>query len=435
MADERTKFQRFIAGATAAIQTPEERKAATKQRQKEQKIKDNLEIIDKSFSGINNAIDRGDRQALGSGASIARAVAEQGGSIAESFKAGVNFIDLQSKETPQQKREAESIQKLREKGVSFPSRSEPPQRIRGAIAEAPISRIRQQVHSTIAPGVDVAPVSEPLTQPSTDFVSTGDIVAEGSRRIQQIESQRAQEEEKVANELKVQGEVDAQQAKIRAKILVSLRSAKLKMGNSLRSFVDVARRTEQLSGIKPGFIAGAINNVILDPLQLNEFIRGFKGGLVEVATSVGATAIPGARAVRLVNVFKKTGIEINQRMPSAVQTTADSMVNSLSSDVAAVPWLYLEEFKDLSDKDAKSEWDKLSRQEQGDRFNSLEPELQIFEENYRGSAIGEILKTEPQLFRPEEILTAKSNIARWISNTNLGLSKEEVLQRVNSGEF
>jgi len=211
-----------------------------------------------------------------------------------------------------------------------------------------------------------------------------------------------------AGERKAQESLRTAQLKDVEKRKVNLRSSKLKLGNSLRSFIDVGRRTEQLvPGVKPGVLGGSIS-FILGKTKLNEFVRGFVGGLTEVAAAVGATAIPNARAVRLVSLFKGTGIGRFDTIESGVQTTADSIVNGMSGDMAAAPWEYI--FGNLpTERQAKAEWDKLTRNEQTEIVDTVLPQmLENFEDAFVSESLNTIFDEDPQLLGDRTIKRIES---------------------------
>jgi len=217
------------------------------------------------------------------------------------------------------------------------------------------------------------------------------------------EGRRAIKKEDI--EFGAQKQLEAQDVKDVSKRQVNLRSAKLKLGNSLRSFVDVAKRTQKIvPGIKPGLIGGTISEV-LGVTRANEFVEGFKGGLIEVAAAIGANAIPGARAVRIVNLFKKTGINIRSTIESAIQTTADSYVNSISTDMAASPWEYIDAFKNIKGIGArKKAWNNLTKEQQDNVIDIILPKaLEDFENQFVSSNIQQIFEIEPGLLKKETV--------------------------------
>lgn len=140
--------------------------------------------------------------------------------------------------------------------------------------------------------------------------------------------------------IKAEGQTDAQRQKDVLKSTQDLLNAELKIDNQLDNFVDVAERTMDLTGVSPGILSGLASKV-LGATKVNEFYAGFVGGEVEYAAAIGRMAIPGARAVRMVDLFKKSAPTSFDTIESGIQNSADSFRNALSTDMSRNPHQYL----------------------------------------------------------------------------------------------
>lgn len=189
--------------------------------------------------------------------------------------------------------------------------------------------------------------------------------------------------------LDVQKQVATQKAKSQLTTEQALTNATLKIENSYDSFLDVANRTKELvPGVDPGLIGGTFSK-IFGVTRANEFVEGFEGSLIEAAAAIGAIAIPGARAVRLVELFKKTGISINSTIESAIMTSADSFRQSITTDMSRNPSAYIEG------------WDGMSKQEQIDSHKQLTKMARDFEERFRDTLLKQAYQKNPELLKPE----------------------------------
>lgn len=191
-----------------------------------------------------------------------------------------------------------------------------------------------------------------------------------------------------AAQLDISKQVEGQREKDQVKTDQSLLNAELKMSNSFDAFLNVADRTMDLTGAKPGIVAGTFSH-ILGATKANDFVDGFKGSLIEVAAAVGAAAIPGARAVRLVNLFKDTGININQTIEGAIDTSMVSFKNALTSDMSKNPEAYIEG------------WELLSKEEQREQRKELSRIAKDFGDKYADTLLKQAYDKNPNLLKKE----------------------------------
>ena len=229
----------------------------------------------------------------------------------------------------------------------------------------------------------------------------------------------ARAEQEVATE----GQVESQQQKAAAKTETDLFNARLKIDNTLDSFLDTAERTMDLTGVGPGILGGSLSR-ILGPTKYNEFYDGFKGGLIEFAAAAGRISIPGSRAARLVNIFKKTAPTEFSTIESAVQTSADSFRNGLASDMANSPEEYV--FQNLSPKEGRKVWDGLSKDQKLTMTEQLSEQLREWEEAFKQGALETIYKRNPNLLQQDTRLRFDELFSSDSSTlSELGLNPDE----------
>lgn len=219
-------------------------------------------------------------------------------------------------------------------------------------------------------------------------------------------------EERQSASIQVGKEVAAKVAKEQVSSSQDLLNVDLKIDSSFDSFLDVAQRTRDITGVGPGVIGGTISKV-LGATRANEFVKGFEGGLIEVAAAVGRVAIPGARAVRLVDLFKKTGISINDTLASAITTSADSFRNGLATDMSRNPKEYL-----------TSEQLDLPKAEQS---AILKDQLRDFEALYRQTMFVRAFKKNPDLFSETE----RQNFVKETIDTPVKINNIEEADSLN----
>lgn len=195
-------------------------------------------------------------------------------------------------------------------------------------------------------------------------------------------------------------------------------NAELKMNNTFDSYLDVVDETFELTGVKPGLLGGALTTV-LGKTKANEFYEAFQGGLVEYAAAVGRTAIPGARAVRMVDLFKGTAPSVFSTIEGAVATTARSMQNALSTDIARNIKEYVPGYEDMS------------KTEKREARQKLVDENEAFLKEFRERFFRLTYNKNPELLKPETRKKIEQSIARETNILNsygLDSSEWEVVQ-------
>ena len=138
---------------------------------------------------------------------------------------------------------------------------------------------------------------------------------------------------------KKEGDVDAQKQlqvqiiKDREKARQDFARVQLRVDNTFDIFLDTVQRNKQLTGADPGTLSGLLIN-ILAPAQVNEFRDAFKGSLIQMAAASARISMPGTRAIRAVNVFKKTTLSEFQSVESAIQTSTFDFRNALANEMS-----------------------------------------------------------------------------------------------------
>ena len=247
------------------------------------------------------------------------------------------------------------------------------QAIRGAETEAEARKLTSE---------PVATEYDPVTGQPTKVVN--------------LSVKKAEAELKALTEISKQVEAKRQKDKLASEM--DLRNAALKINNTLDAFLDVSERTMQLTGVGPGILSGTISNV-LGRTKTNQFFSGFRGGLTEYAAAVGRIAIPGARAVRLVNLFKGTAPSEFDTIESAIFTSALSFKNGLGTDMSRNPSAYL--FPELSDKDALQTYNELNRFEKLELDKQLNEQLENFQSEYTDGAFKIVFDRNPALLNKD----------------------------------
>lgn len=201
-------------------------------------------------------------------------------------------------------------------------------------------------------------------------------------------------------EAKIQTQKEVESARKKAQLTTQqdLTNASLKIDNTLDSFFDVAKRTYELSGVKPGPVAGVITKV-LGETKANEFYSGFSGGLVEYASAIGRISIPGARATRLIGLFKKTAPTTFDTIESGIQTSADSFRSALSTDMSRNPDEYIPGYS------------KMSKEQQLEANKQLSAQLRMFEEKYKYGMLTKIWSKDRDMLKPETVAEIERKIS------------------------
>jgi len=187
-------------------------------------------------------------------------------------------------------------------------------------------------------------------------------------------------------DIEAQKQLRAQIMKDQAKVESDFRNAELKINNTLDSFIDTVERTQDLSGAPPGALSGIMTN-ILKPTQLNEFTDGFLGGLVEVAAASARISMPGTRAIRAIDIFRKTTVNQFQSVESAIQTSADSFRNGLTSDMQKNPEAYIPGY------------DQMSREQKREANKELVEISRTWETEFKKNALQSVFKKNANLLR------------------------------------
>lgn len=253
-----------------------------------------------------------------------------------------------------------------------------------------------------------SPISQPSEQPSqTTNVSPNDTIVTKRNTFGVPTEVKSKRVIKIENDLKAQGETATQAAKEAQKAERDFMNADLKIGNTLDSFIDYSERQKEITGLDPGPLSGALSSLITGPLQLNEFRDGLLGGLVEVASASARTSMPGTRAIRAIDIFKKTTVNPFETIESGIQNSADSYRNALTTDMANNPSAYIDGY------------DEMSRDEKRASNKKLRSIAQDWEKDFVDTSIKEIWKRGKQrgvnLLKPETIKRVEDSLPEFDS--------------------
>ncbi len=160
---------------------------------------------------------------------------------------------------------------------------------------------------------------------------------------------------------KAKSAVESQKQKDILKASQDLVNAELKIDNTFDSWLDTVNRTMELTGAEPGIIGGSIT-AVLGKTKANEFYEGFVGGITEYAAAVGRIAIPGARATRIINLFKETAPGTFSSISSGIQTTVDSLRNALATDMSREPDAYITGYSKMNKKEQQIARKEMTKQ-------------------------------------------------------------------------
>lgn len=237
-----------------------------------------------------------------------------------------------------------------------------------------------------------APPTDRAVQPVTRGGLELETLRVGGATLKPIETEEEKEaalqsklqEIQATGELETSKQVRTQKEKDILKAEQDFTNATLKIDNTFDSFLDVVERTREITGVEPGVISGSITS-ILGRTRANEFFQGFKGGLTEYAAAIGRIAIPGARATRLVNLFKGTAPTTFDTIASGIQTSADSFRNGLATDMSRNPEAYIKGFT------------KLNKTEQREATAKLTVMLQGFEDTFKEGLLRRAFNKNPLL--------------------------------------
>uniref|UniRef100_A0A6M3J5H6 Uncharacterized protein n=1 Tax=viral metagenome TaxID=1070528 RepID=A0A6M3J5H6_9ZZZZ len=165
-------------------------------------------------------------------------------------------------------------------------------------------------------------------------------------------------------------------------------------------WIDVAQRQYELTGTPPGPIAGFLRK-LYGATKTNEFMAAFHGQLVEHAAAVGRIAIPGSRAARIISLFKKTAPTDWDTLESAAINSSASFKNAILNDMTREPWAWVPGWENLSEEQAKQEWDYLGKLEEMEMMNTLQDSADKFEVEWRNDILDQVYEVNPNLMRED----------------------------------
>lgn len=131
-----------------------------------------------------------------------------------------------------------------------------------------------------------------------------------------------------------------QEGKDKLRTKQDLINAELKLSNQWDLYLDMVD-FQKKAGLPVGGPVGGTFLEIMGFTKANQFVEAFKGNTVEVAAALGRIAIPGARATRLITLFKKPVVGTFSTIESGVNNQVASHKNAIATDMSRDPKFYL----------------------------------------------------------------------------------------------
>jgi hypothetical protein len=202
----------------------------------------------------------------------------------------------------------------------------------------------EQIQNFIKAGLGVPPVGDATaigqtlsTQPTSVAPSQADVLA-GERVAQpsnfKVDINPATGQ--ITEESKIRVQAETERLKRQTLAAESLINAELKIDSAFRVFLDFGSVNKELYNLDPGAAAGILS-AILSPAQLNEFRQAMKAGHVEYGAATARMNMDQARGERIIRLFAKGAAGEFDTIPMAVNNSAQSYLNALTSDAAKHP--------------------------------------------------------------------------------------------------
>jgi len=144
----------------------------------------------------------------------------------------------------------------------------------------------------------------------------------------------------LSNDADVQKQMMAQFAKDREKGFQDLTGLDLRVDNTMGIWAEAVALNQELSDVPPGPINGVIGTV-LGKIGANKFMPALEGALIQMAAATARVSMPGTRAIRAIDIFKKTTVTRFMTMEQAIETAAFDYQNALSNDMKIAAHEYL----------------------------------------------------------------------------------------------
>lgn len=194
-------------------------------------------------------------------------------------------------------------------------------------------------------------------------------------------------------EITIGKEVKSKEAKDVLTARQDLTNIGLKSQALFDEFVNVASKSKEVIGADPGPVSGLWSQLIGGTFRINEFIPAFRGGQIEFAAAAGRVAIPGARAVRLVNLFKKTAPTLFDTTESAAEQVSFTYRNALNSFLSRNLQDIRPDYAEaLAAGDVNTATNILRE------FNS---QLDAFQSEFKDSLLKGVMSEDPSLLKEE----------------------------------
>lgn len=225
-----------------------------------------------------------------------------------------------------------------------------------------------------------------------------DILGELTPEAEQAKSQLGLQEQKAKAVITGEAAVDLQELKKGAEIRRNMSSGDLKLDITLTEFFKFAKEQQDLLGLPAGPLAGSITKIVsaMSAENKNKFLASFEGSRIELAAFVGRNAMPGTRAARIIELFKKTTPSPFDTIGSGIRNAAVSWGQAITTDFGPNTNEYIPGYSDMS----------ISEQDTA-RRDILKPyvaeQINLFEDNYTIAAY----KVSPEMFTEKDRANAE----------------------------
>lgn len=202
-----------------------------------------------------------------------------------------------------------------------------------------------------------------------------------------------------AADIQVGKEVKSQEMKKSAETQRNLRNLRGRADVVMGGFIDYIDRAHQIHGQKPGPLTGAIGTII-DPLKINEFAEAFDGMNPEYSAAVARAAIPGVRALRMVDVFSKGKPSKWSTVDSGIRNASATQKMALAGYFAANP----DKITDEAGK--KIDWTTNPREWN----NMVKHWSDKFQKEYEDGWYFTVYQKNPDLLEPEKVMEIEEGL-------------------------
>lgn len=215
-----------------------------------------------------------------------------------------------------------------------------------------------------------------------------DILGRATPEAEVAKTQLSNIQKQKESDIQMKKELDTAASKEAQKTNVDFLNAQNKLKLSFDSFVDTVIETKDITGLKPGPLSGIASN-LLGALGINDMIDAFKGGNIETAAALGKISMNGARAIRLIDLFRKT-------LPNEFDTTESALNQVVLSYKNAMISLISRSTKEIfPDLDTST---LEGKQQVRIRTDAM---INAFGSEFRNSLLKAVYMEDPELLKEE----------------------------------